>query len=175
MESFNYMWQKDLKLLQEHLPISSQSRTLLILKGHLILEDQIRRNLLGFMKNSNQFDKCRLKFSQMLQLVRCFHSRKPNEWFWNGAIELNTLRNKLAHNLKPRDLLQQINKFTDLIFHQSKSLRDGNLKSIFEAESEFMKLAISISTLCTAFSAKFHEHIALGEALRIGTVKADEP
>ncbi|MFV0543422.1 MAG: hypothetical protein ACK5L8_07025 [Marinicella pacifica] len=153
---------KDLKRLIKHLPLNSKSKTLLILKGHLIIEDLLRQYLDSRFQSPKELNKCRLSFSQLLYLVKSFFKPKPNEWFWKAAIDFNSIRNDLSHQLEPDNVNSKINDFVNKVY----SCTDFKIKPIDNSD-EYLKLANAISILYLTISLKTHEHLSLAEGLKI--------
>lgn len=89
--------------------------TVAVLRGHLLLEEQLQR-LLGSAAPAPAFvEEANLRFPQLLQLVRAFLPDETLELVWRSLRELNGLRNQLAHRLEPRDLEARVNAFVSII------------------------------------------------------------
>lgn len=78
-------------------------RVLLILNAHLVIEKHLRSFLASKFSNPEALNAARLTFHQILLLAKAFHEPGEHEWLWNVIIQLNKLRNELAHNVKPED------------------------------------------------------------------------
>lgn len=83
-----------------------------ILKGHLFIEDLLNEILNMISVNSNPISKAKLTFSQLTHIVHAFLDDSVHPNLFPSIINLNKLRNVIAHNLAPDDLQGYINKFT---------------------------------------------------------------
>jgi hypothetical protein len=86
--------------------------TLLILKAHLLIEEELYNQLRSVFPNPQYFDQLSLNFHRLILLGRALNTRRTDEnepvehveMCWDAIEALNTIRNKLAHNLEPPDL-----------------------------------------------------------------------
>jgi len=101
--------QKALRLLPK-----GSDLTLIILKGHLMLEEQLNAFLASFPIHPKALPDARLTFHQKLRVIRAF-SFAPSEKSWRLAEELNRLRNKIAHHPEVLDLEAQVKTFVALL------------------------------------------------------------
>jgi hypothetical protein len=86
--------------LKRHMP-RSRDLTLIVLKGHLLLEESIDHLLAALLRNSAALHPARLSVFARLCLVRAL--LPLSEEMMKAAEGLNTLRNKLAHHLEHPD------------------------------------------------------------------------
>ena len=82
---------------------------LLILKGHLLVEEALYECLCARFHDQKFLEKASLRFLQKLYLVRSLHEPNPDQekqktMMYQFAEALNTLRNRYAHNLEPRSI-----------------------------------------------------------------------
>jgi hypothetical protein len=84
--------------------------TVLVLKGHLVLEELIRIKIQRTLKNPEYLVKGNLGFYQVLCLARALFDDMPlndeRTSVWDVVEAWNTLRNRLAHRLAPTDTVQ---------------------------------------------------------------------
>jgi len=86
--------------------------TLMILKGHLLLEELLYAAVLSKCPNPVHLERAQLRSFQLLNLVRSLYLTPPpevrgsfkEETFWDALEAFNSLRNRLAHKLEPKDL-----------------------------------------------------------------------
>jgi len=86
--------------------------TLLILKAHLLLEEELYNQLRQLFPRPRYYDQLNLRFVQNIQLARALCVRmtddgEPVDWVeqcFDALDALNTFRNKLAHDIEPGDL-----------------------------------------------------------------------
>lgn len=87
--------------------------TVLLLKGHLIVEEEINYALAGIFPNSEALHEARLTFFQKLQLMRAFDRLGIAEQAFTAAEKLNRIRNRLAHQLEPIGIEDAIAAFVE--------------------------------------------------------------
>jgi hypothetical protein len=86
--------------------------TLLTLKAHLLLEEALFEVVSAKCAQPQFFETANLSFHQQMQMARalCGVPRDDEkrsgqlDMFWEATKALNTLRNRLAHNLEPKAL-----------------------------------------------------------------------
>lgn len=94
-----------------HMP-KSDDLTLVVLKGHLLVEEEINETLVSRLREPKVLFAARLSFSQRLAVLKALSGSDKDQPFRFTAIEhLNTLRNQLAHNLEPRELEKRVKTF----------------------------------------------------------------
>lgn len=131
----------------KHISWKSGDETLIVLKGHLLLEDLMREYCASRMESEKYLDEARLSFSQIAHLTRALNKYQAAEWIWSGFLKVNKLRNRLAHNLEPRDYFQIRDALIEYVKLNSAD------KSIYDHFSkDYEQLAISIFILHTNLS-----------------------
>lgn len=90
---------KALEEFEKHLPPSLDSE-LLVLKGHLLVEELLEVYLWNNLANPRELEDARLSFAQKLSLVAALHADSESNWLWKSVRLLNSLRNDLAHKLE---------------------------------------------------------------------------
>lgn len=99
--------EKYLALLKREGDLSS-----IVLRGHLILEELLYRCLQAHCVSPEHLDAARLRFSQLVPLVRALLKLPVDPpSLWPALNNLNALRNALAHNLDPPRLSSQVSEF----------------------------------------------------------------
>ena len=86
--------------------------TLLTLKAHLLLEEALYSAVRAKCINPEYVEKANLSFYHQLQMARALYvvpsddekRKTAMDTFWDASEALNTLRNRLAHNLEPKAL-----------------------------------------------------------------------
>ena len=97
-------WQEQYK---EHFP-ATEDLALIILKGHLLIEQQITALISHYCHSPTHVPDIRLSFSQKVSLSRALLTVSLPEYFWKVVDIINRLRNDLAHSLKPPKLQQHL-------------------------------------------------------------------
>ena len=121
----------------KHLP-SADDMTLLLLKGHLLVEELLRQLLDTALANPAALRDARLETHQCVCLAEALFDGRAPSWLWEALRKLNGIRNKLAHNLEPIGLDDKISDFQNYVEkHRSKA---PGLRSI--AKGHPVKLAL---------------------------------
>ena len=78
--------------------------TLIILKGHLLVEEELNDFLVRCSFQPTALEDARLTFLQKLRVVRAFYPLRQSAAEWGLAEDLNRLRNKISHHAEVLDL-----------------------------------------------------------------------
>lgn len=112
--------------LCEHLLACGDDLILLTLKGHLVMEsvlDKILARLLH-IPHLPEDGSAKLEFYQKLKLVEavvCYADPGPNADLFCAIAKLNSVRNKLAHNLKkPDEIAADVKSLLDCYFAKAE-------------------------------------------------------
>jgi len=85
---------------------------LIILKGHLIIEETLVDICSRLLTNPAALEKGKVNFSTRLNLVRALtDDGELPENIWHALYDLNKIRNDLAHNLEPKNIEDQFCHF----------------------------------------------------------------
>jgi hypothetical protein len=95
------------ELTRKHLP-ESDDLSLVVLKSHLVLEQQLTALIAHYCPRPDYLIGARLRFSQKLDLVHAFVPMPIRDGIWDALRLLNTIRNDLAHNLEPPKLAKRL-------------------------------------------------------------------
>jgi hypothetical protein len=98
-----------LERVLDHLPISHDP-TLMILRGHLLVEEQLNAAVALRVAEPKYLVDARLEFDQLLCIAKAIYFKTEHSWVWGGIKKLNLLRNLLAHNLNPPNLDAKANE-----------------------------------------------------------------
>jgi hypothetical protein len=99
---------------RRHFPRRSNDLTLVVLKGHLLLEEIVNRLLSALLREPKAIEGANLRFHQKLCLIRALLPKGRGDRLYNAAEKLNTLRNKLAHHLDYPEIEAQVRDFLSL-------------------------------------------------------------
>lgn len=91
-----------------------QDFTLVILKGHLLIEEQVRLFIYERMTHPEALKEAKLDCAQAISIAKAL-SPKEHEYIWNAVKKLNNCRNKLAHKAEPVGLDDQIDDFVSSV------------------------------------------------------------
>jgi hypothetical protein len=116
-------------------------QTLVILKGHLLLEEIMNRIIEQSVSNPKFLRKLH-GFSLKLTMVRSLDFEYPESEAWKLIKELNELRNALVHHLEPPELEGKVRTLIDHYFELGLFNRDA-FDEGKETVNETLKLLIS--------------------------------
>lgn len=91
---------------------------LVILKGHLIIEEELNECLSLKVTSPSDIQDARLSFNQLMFITKAHYKKENNAWCWGALKKLNKVRNSLSHNLEPEDLYINLTAFIELIESQ---------------------------------------------------------
>ena len=74
--------------------------TVVVLKGHLAIEELLDRILTAIIGNDSLIDEARLSFHQKRVLAQAHSGERSDDAGWQIVQTLNTLRNDIGHNLE---------------------------------------------------------------------------
>lgn len=143
-----------------HFP-TTDDLTLIVLKGHLLVEEEINDILDMKLKDSSAIYQARLGFHQRLAVLKALTGTGPDAPFQYSSIEkLNTLRNKIAHNLAPNDFERKIISFL-------KEIEDPEYEKEFEKQSLTERMKRCIAFICGELSG-WKRGVEACQSLKIG-------
>ena len=94
----------DMASLVKHLPHYEEPATLILLKGHLLVEELLRGYIDGKLPNPSAFKHDQFLFAKVLMLCRALTPLKVKSWAFDAAKMLNDVRNEVAHELEAPDI-----------------------------------------------------------------------
>jgi len=97
--------------LEQHLRHVDES-ALVILRGHLVVEEALSEIIGTFVFHSEQLESARITFAQKVAIARSMSLDEHNNEMWQLVLAVNSLRNELAHAL---DSPKRVNKTKALI------------------------------------------------------------
>ena len=119
-----------------HFPRSNDP-TLLILRGHLLLEQQMTLLIEEFVADKAALEEARLSFAQKHALARALVGGSIQHSPWRVVRELNRVRNLFAHELSLADAERRIDEWLRICFGEdfvrppSKTKRAGLVRRAF--------------------------------------------
>ncbi|WP_316187984.1 MULTISPECIES: hypothetical protein [unclassified Bradyrhizobium] len=143
--------------------------TLLVLKAHLLLEEELYNQLRRLFPSPEQYDRLNLRFIQNIMLARAFCIRRTAEGqpiehvelCWDALEALNTFRNRLAHNLEPGDVNNLLARL-QLTQPQPLSIDDPELVSKLNIPIGFLLQFVSSLIAFSSFDIAVHPLPAAG-------------
>jgi hypothetical protein len=125
---------------------------LIVLKGHLVIEERITAAIEKFMWNGDYVDDVGLRFAQKVALARAISMDHSAHSMWTLIEKLNTLRNKLAHSLEgePRARAMQ-------------GLREAFKREVTDPDREELAddkhLVASVIAMCLGWVHRFEQEV----------------
>ena len=84
---------------------------LVILKAHLLIEEQIRQIVDERLKTPAALRDARLTFHQAFCLAQAFFPADHDAPLWSALKKFNKIRNDIAHTIEPNQLQNRIEEF----------------------------------------------------------------
>ena len=105
----------DMARMLEHLPHHQDSAVLILLKGHLLVEELLRGYIDRTLSNPSAFDHRQFTFARILMLCRAQTPSAATSWGFDAAKKLNDVRNEIAHELDATELQAKLEAFVSLV------------------------------------------------------------
>lgn len=104
---------KQVRAFQRFLTIlpHGKDRDLVLLKAHLLIEEQVRQIVDERLKNPRALIDTRIDCHQAICLAQSFFPADFQPWLWSALKRLNKIRNDIAHTLEPKGLDDKIKDF----------------------------------------------------------------
>ncbi|HEY9756051.1 MAG TPA: hypothetical protein V6C97_12870 [Oculatellaceae cyanobacterium] len=90
----------------------SQDLTLVVLKGHLLVEEMLEKLIEENFREPNHFKDARFTFLQKCRLAQAILGGEPS--VWNNVLTLNKIRNRFAHDLEPKNMQKLIDDWISI-------------------------------------------------------------
>ena len=132
---------------------------LVVLKGHLLIEEQVRQIVDERLKNPDALIDTRIDCHQAICLAQAFFPVDFQPWLWAALKKLNTIRNDIAHKLEAKGLSDKIKDFVT-------SFPSGFADAPADADSFEMtlwSLFVAVSDLVETPSAQIIELVPRNE------------
>lgn len=94
---------KKILRMAKHL-IPHRDITLIILKGHLLIEEQLFDQAASAMRDVSELKLSRLSFNKLVHLTKALFGKSNDQRLWQAIEKLNMLRNELIHHLEDTKL-----------------------------------------------------------------------
>jgi hypothetical protein len=133
---------------------------LVILKAHLLIEEQVRQIVDERLKNPTALADARLGCHQAICVAQSFFPADRDLSLWAGLKKLNKLRNDIAHNLEPKQLQNHIEEF---IGSFPTGVTDGPDEAV-RFELVLWSLFVAVSDLVERPSAQVLELVPRNES-----------
>ena len=104
---FRQRWEDDQKRWGRIMPLTEDT-VLMILKGHLLIEEQFQGIINEWVNNPSALEDARLTFIQKLRLSNAIGGYLSRPVIWETAREVNSIRNHLAHQAEPKNIKEKL-------------------------------------------------------------------
>jgi hypothetical protein len=119
--------------------------SLIVLKGHLLIEKLLFYLVTVGVKHPGALESGNLSFYTLASVAKALYFEERFAQFWDAVFQLNTLRNRLAHNLAPADLNDKLRRF-------ALAASGGNEKAADQVLAEPEKQMVgAIEVMCGFF------------------------
>ena len=105
--------QEKVFLYDKHMP-ETDDVTLIVLKGHLLVENILFVLTESAFAHPQYLDSVRLSFHQLANIVRAAVPQRSDDPAWQLIFKLNSLRNDLAHKLESDTRQSRITELINL-------------------------------------------------------------
>ncbi|EJY4342186.1 hypothetical protein OGE23_003711 [Vibrio cholerae] len=92
-----------------------KERELVILKGHLLIEEQVRLVIDSKLPNPKMLKEARLTCDQAICLAQSLVPEDTDKNCWDAARKLNNIRNNIAHKVEHKGLTHQVEAFIKMV------------------------------------------------------------
>src|SRR6516165_6996081 len=92
---------------------------LVVLKGHLVLEEQLERIISKFLFHPECLEAANLRFAQRVALARTMSLDEHDNLMWELLLAVNGLRNELAHALHSEKRQRKLDRVKALYLAES--------------------------------------------------------
>jgi hypothetical protein len=121
--------------------------TTTILKGHLLIEEQLRDIIEAAVQDHRYVEKARLSFIQRLNIARAIAGHFNNSVVWEATVQLNAIRNRLAHKAEASLAPDLLSEFFSICESDTK------FDAATQVESPEAKLNLCLIQIWTIFDA----------------------
>lgn len=132
-----------------------EKESLVILKGHLLIEESLNFIIENFVHHSDFMNKAKLTFYQKLNIARSMSLNEQENSMWVLIEKINTLRNDFSHRLESDKRESKIQVIISLYKTEMKST---DFEHDWENEDLPTFLAFVIS-LCLGFLTAFEAEV----------------
>ena len=116
--------------------------SLIVLKGHLLLEQLLTALISHYCRPSGDLRQARLQFAQKVGLVKAFVLFPFPSQFWEMLKVINQLRNDFAHELEPKKLEEHLKTVRTMAATHRKTTEKEFL-FVFDTDEGSLRFLIS--------------------------------
>jgi hypothetical protein len=134
---------------------SLDETTLVVLKGHLLIEEMLDSIISNFVFHPEFVEAAKLRFAQKVSVARSMSLDDHENEMWEIAVTLNGLRNELAHSLNSPKRATKTKAVIDLFFRQAADMENF---SKLKEEPESVGLSYAVAFFL-GFLSSFKEEV----------------
>lgn len=128
-----------------------------VLKGHLVLEEQLDRIIRRFLFHPKHLDGASLRFHQKIKIAQSMSLDGHENSIWNLLLALNALRNNLAHSLEHDKRQSKLNHVLTLFASESDDTDSRTTDDAPLRDHEIVSLAMA---MVLGFLGSFEAEVA---------------
>ena len=103
---------------------NGDSESVLILKGHLVIEELLTTAIMASIGSEKEVVEAKLSFYQKRLIAKALAGRNKSDGIWGIIDSINKLRNDIGHNLTPKKSDDLIDKLRSQLIGRDKSAYD---------------------------------------------------
>ena len=140
----------DFARLLEQLPHYQDPAVLILLKGHLLVEELLHVYIQRNVPNPVAIRHGELSFAKCLMLCQALSPPETHSWAFQAAAKLNSVRNEVVHELESTKLQEMLETFVKVVEQSAKD-------SVFPpAERGEARLYMAVTDLYHELSNQLH-------------------
>ena len=132
--------------------LESDDEALIVLKGHLVIEERITATIEKFVFHPEHLENARLTFAHKIAIARSMSLDESDSPMWGGIEKLNALRNKLSHSLDGAPRAKAMDALKALYFREC----GGKLA---EDEQDDRVWLTGVLSMCLGFVHAFEQEV----------------
>lgn len=108
---------ESLRMFQTYFPEEREDLDIIVLRGHQLAESLLYRFIKQNVRYPEFIDSFFIRWEPLVALVRAMKNENTNDynWVWSSLLQLERVRNQIAHNLEANKLEKKINEFINCV------------------------------------------------------------
>lgn len=138
--------------------LKTDDLTLLVLKGHLFIEEILGSIIKTIVTHENIVDTARLNFSQKAIMARAMCWDQHNNEVWAYIASINSLRNEMAHSLDSDRVKTKLNGLINKFKSENENIENESNEYIPQNDLEWFEMVV---LHCVGFLCGFYKDAIL--------------
>lgn len=161
----------------KYLPVDFKEHSIIILKGHLLLEMALKDYISRRVSFPDRLNKEQINFSSLVVFASSLEDREGDGWLWKALKMANKIRNQIAHSLDNPKLSQTEKDFISYV-----QLHDGEFAvEVNDVELPYRPLSLVFMQLFDRISrsvppenntVKIAENVSAAEKMKAALTQA---